>query len=91
MSGGRDSNPRPSRWQRDALPTELPPLKSQLYTNHTARGGLEWVLMLKYNYYIGGSFKGRTRDFGSRYLGSNPSPPALRQAQGYSPWDWRRF
>src|SRR3989338_4524072 len=27
LSGKRDSNPRPSRWQRDALPTELfPPI-----------------------------------------------------------------
>ena len=27
MSGGRDSNPRPSPWQGDILPTELPPQK----------------------------------------------------------------
>ncbi len=27
ISGGRDSNSRPSRWQRDVLPTELPPHK----------------------------------------------------------------
>ena len=26
LSEGRDSNPRPSRWQRDVLPTELPSL-----------------------------------------------------------------
>ena len=27
----RDSNPRPSRWQRDALPAELLSLRSYLY------------------------------------------------------------
>jgi hypothetical protein len=27
MSGKRDSNPRPSVWETDALPTELFPLK----------------------------------------------------------------
>jgi hypothetical protein len=32
MSGRRDSNPRPSAWKADALPTELLPLKfSPLY------------------------------------------------------------
>ena len=36
MSGKRDSNPRPSAWEADALPTELLPLidlqKIHLYT-----------------------------------------------------------
>jgi hypothetical protein len=33
MSGGRDSNPRPSPWEGDILPAELPPLacRYQLY------------------------------------------------------------
>lgn len=31
MSGERGSNPRPSAWEADALPTELSPLASLLY------------------------------------------------------------
>ena len=35
MSGKRDSNPRPSAWKADALPTELFPPK------YVGRGGFE--------------------------------------------------
>ena len=36
MSGRRDSNPRPSAWKADALPTELLPLItiSMIYKHH---------------------------------------------------------
>ena len=40
MSGRRDSNPRPSAWKADALPTELRPLKTTL-VKHVGVVGFE--------------------------------------------------
>lgn len=39
MSGKRDSNPRPSAWEADALPTELLPQKSPLLKENPQRVG----------------------------------------------------
>jgi hypothetical protein len=40
LSGRRGSNPRPSAWKADALPTELLPLASALVSN-VGRAGFE--------------------------------------------------
>ena len=41
LSGRRGSNPRPSAWKADALPTELLPLKKS--PNKSGFGGRRWI------------------------------------------------
>ena|GEM_PF-4228045 len=53
MSGKRDSNPRPSAWEADALPTELlPPILQNYATKvkeflfiHNSGGGIKTTLL----------------------------------------------
>ena len=42
LSGRRGSNPRPSAWKADALPTELLPLKKSPKSSR-ASGGRRWI------------------------------------------------
>lgn len=49
----------------------------------------EWYLQIN-NVTIGGSSNGRTRDFDSRYLGSNPSPPGEKNFRCFRPL-WGRL
>ena len=41
LSGRRGSNPRPSAWKADALPTELLPLKKS--PTYSGSGGRRWI------------------------------------------------